>query len=78
MQYKENPSQTQESDKNLVAKRQAETLTSDEHRELPHLSERLEKLQAQRIESLAALARLRRTSLPELMEKFGFQMLEYV
>ncbi len=62
----------------LIVKREAETLTIDDHKELLHLSEQIEKLQAQRIENLAELARLRGISLTTLMENLGIQMATYV
>ena len=62
----------------LIAKRQAETLTDDEHRELLELSEQVELLEAQRLEYLAELARLRGISLIELMENLGIQTPAYV
>ncbi|AFZ23416.1 hypothetical protein Cylst_1106 [Cylindrospermum stagnale PCC 7417] len=62
----------------LITKRQAETLTTEEHRELLGLTEQMEKLQAQRIEYLAELARLRGISLTVLMENLGIQTQIYV
>jgi hypothetical protein len=53
------PSYTQKHYAELIAKRQAETITPDEHSELLHLTEEMEKLQAQRMEYLAELGRLR-------------------
>lgn len=61
-----------------MAKRQAEILTPEEHSELLHLTEQIEKLQAQRMEYLAELARLRGTSLTALMKNLGIQMPTYV
>ena len=71
------PSDTQKNYDELIAKRQDETLTPEEHRELLHLTEQIEKLQAQRLESLAELARLRKTSLTALMENLGIQVPTY-
>jgi len=62
----------------LIAKREAETLTSDEHENLLRLTEQIEKLQAQRIEYLADLARIRGISLTALMENLGIKISEYV
>lgn len=42
------------------------------------LSDGLEKLQAQRIESLAILARLRGTLLLDLMNNFSIQIPKYI
>jgi hypothetical protein len=71
------PSDTQKNYDELIAKRQAETLTPEEHSELLRLTEQIEKLQAQRLESLAELARLRKTSLTALMENLGIQVPTY-
>ena len=71
------PSDTQKNYDELIAKRQDETLPPEEHRELLHLTEQIEKLQAQRLEYLAELARLRKTSLTALMENLGIQVPTY-
>jgi hypothetical protein len=71
------PSDTQNYYDELITKREAETLTPDEHNQLLELTEQIEKLQAQRIEYLAELARLRKTSLTALMENLGIQMPAY-
>jgi hypothetical protein len=55
----------------LIVKRQAETLTQDEYQQLVSMSDRLEKLNVQRIQSLIQLAKLRQQTLPELMENLG-------
>lgn len=55
----------------LIAKRRAEILTPDEHAALIALSDQIEELNARRIECLAALARLRQTSLSALMQQLG-------
>jgi hypothetical protein len=55
----------------LVARRKAETLTPDEQTELIALSDRLEAANAQRIECLAALARVRNTTLDVLIRDLG-------
>ena len=57
---------------------QAETLTSDEHKNLLRLTEQIEKLQAQRIEYLAYLAQIRGISLTALMENLGIKISEHV
>ncbi|EAW43404.1 STAS/SEC14 domain-containing protein [Nodularia spumigena CS-584] len=62
----------------LIAKRDTETLTDEEHRELLSLTEQIEKQQAQRIEYLVELANLRGISLNALMESLGIQMQVYV
>lgn len=71
------PSDIQKHYEELMAKRQTETLTHEEHGELLQLTEQIEKLQAQRIEYLAELARLRRTSISALMENLGIQVPTY-
>ncbi|WP_228049073.1 MULTISPECIES: STAS/SEC14 domain-containing protein [unclassified Nodularia (in: cyanobacteria)] len=62
----------------LIAKREAETLTDEEYRELLSLTEQIEKQQAQRIEYLVELANLRGISLNALMESLGIQTQVYV
>jgi hypothetical protein len=57
----------------LIVKRQAETLTQDEYQQLLSMSDRLEKLNVQRIQSLIQLAKHRQQTLPELMENFGIK-----
>ncbi len=59
----------------LIEKRQAETLTPDEHATLIGLSNRIEELNARRIEHLAELARLRQISLSALMQQLGITVL---
>jgi hypothetical protein len=58
----------------LIVKRQAETLTPEEHEELIHLTDQLGELNVQRLEYLTELAHLRQTLLPELMEDLGIQV----
>jgi hypothetical protein len=53
----------------LQSKRQAEQLTADERRELSRLINQREKLQAQRLEALAELARLRNMALRDVMKQ---------
>jgi hypothetical protein len=62
----------------LMAKRQAETLSPEEHKELLRLTEQVEKLEAQRIEYLAELARIRETNLSALMKALGIRTPNYV
>lgn len=61
----------------LIEKRQAESLSSDEYQELLRLSDEIEKVNAHRMEYLAELARLRQMSLTELMEDLGLQSPAY-
>ena len=71
------PVETQHLYNELIAKREAETLTVDEHQNLLRLSEQVEKLQAQRIEYLVELARIRGISLTACMENLGIKISEY-
>jgi hypothetical protein len=57
----------------LIAKRQAETLTPSEQTELIALSDYLEEANVKRIESLAQLAALRKTTVPALMQALGLK-----
>jgi hypothetical protein len=65
------PPNIQEEYEKLAAKRDDEILTDDEHEKLLKLTEEIETIQAQRIENLAELARLRGISLTTLMENLG-------
>lgn len=51
----------------LIAKRIDETLTSDEYRELLQLTDQMEGLDVERLHALVELAKLRKTSLDDLM-----------
>lgn len=55
----------------LIAKRRAETLSPDEHADLIQLSDRLEKLNVNRIQALIQLANLRNQPLSNLMQALG-------
>lgn len=61
----------------LSAKRQAETLNSEEYAELLRLTGKIEQLDAVRLTALAELARLRQISLAELMQTLGIQPPDY-
>jgi hypothetical protein len=67
------PTNLQQQFNELVAKRQALTLSETEHVELIRLSDRIEMLDAERIEHLAALAKLKQRSLTEVMQDLGIQ-----
>lgn len=67
------PSELQDCYDQLIAKRQSETLTPEEYSQLLSLSDRIEALEAKRIEYIAELARLRQTSLTSLMAELGIQ-----
>ena len=62
----------------LVAKRRAEILTPEEHRELIALTDEREIAHAQRLEHLVELAKLRQTTLDAVMEQLGLQAPGYV
>ncbi|MBW4601393.1 MAG: STAS/SEC14 domain-containing protein [Calothrix sp. FI2-JRJ7] len=72
------PSDTQKVYDELIVKREAETLTVEEHQHLLLLTEQVEKVQAQRIQYLAELASIRGVSLPTLMDDLGIEMPQYV
>jgi len=57
----------------LVTQRQAESLMPDEHEELVRITDRIENLEARRMEYLSELARLRKISLVDLMEDLGIR-----
>ncbi len=57
----------------LKEKRRAETLTPEEQIELIALSDRIEAMNVQRMESVIELARLRRTSVDALMGDLGIK-----
>lgn len=55
----------------LISKRQTQSLTPAEHQELLHLTEQSEKVDADRMQPLLALAALRNVSLDEVMRQLG-------
>ena len=59
----------------LVGKRDADTLTTDEHSELCDLSDWLEERNAERLGHVGDLARLRAVALSEMMDQLGLQHL---
>jgi hypothetical protein len=61
----------------LIAKRRAEILTPEEQRELLELTAQVEAREAKRIEDMAELARLRRTTLTSLMKELGIHPPSY-
>jgi len=61
----------------LIAKRQGEELTPEEHSELLSLTNQVEKLEASRVEYLAELARLRHSNLTDLTKALGIQSPAY-
>jgi hypothetical protein len=62
----------------LIAKRQAETLTNDEYQQLLQLTDKIEQFEATRMESIAELAQLHQTSLTQLMKELNIQAPAYV
>ena len=62
----------------LRAKRRAETLTPEEQEELIAFSDGIEEGNAQRMAHLVELARLRQTSLENVMEELGLKSPAYV
>lgn len=67
------PAQRQQRFNELVAKRQTETLTPEEHQELLQLTDDIETSDAQRMHYLTELARLRGVSLTALMKDLGIR-----
>ncbi|MDD1413897.1 STAS/SEC14 domain-containing protein [Dolichospermum sp. ST_con] len=57
----------------LIDNREVETLTKEEYQALLYLGEQIDKLQAQRIEYMAELAKIHGISLTKLMEKLGLE-----
>ena len=72
------PKETQKKYNILLEKRRAEELTPEEHKELLRLSDQIEKIEAQRVEYLAEMARLRQTNMTDLMNSLGIQTPAYV
>lgn len=63
---------------NLIAKRQAESLNSEEYQELLDLTEKVEQFDAKRIETMTELAGLRQISLTQLMNQLDIKSPSYV
>jgi len=61
----------------LIDRRKSEELTAAEHAELLKLTDQVEKLEKQRIEYLAELAQLRRTTLNQVMQQLGIKAPKY-
>ncbi len=62
-----------ESYRKLIEKRREGKLTEEEHRDLLRISDENEQRQADRLEALVNLARLRNTTLDDLMGTLGIQ-----
>lgn len=69
------PHEAEKRYRELIAARQAETLTSAEMEELMSLTHRAEVIQAERVRHLADLAELRGVSLTKLMAELGIRPL---
>jgi hypothetical protein len=65
------PAETWQRYHDLVAKRRAEALTSEEHQELMALTNEVELWNARRVELVSALARLRNLPLARMMDELG-------
>jgi hypothetical protein len=61
----------------LTAKRRANAITANEREELFRFIERIEEIDAGRIQALGRLALLRGVSVPELMAELGITRREY-
>ncbi len=61
----------------LVAKRRERKISEAEYDELLRLTEEVEELDVQRVEHLTELARLRKTTVPALMEDLGIKTPAY-
>ena len=65
------PGDQEERYRELMSRRRNGSLAAEEHQELLRLTDEAERLQAERIERLAELARLRAKPLAALMEELG-------
>jgi hypothetical protein len=72
------PSGVQKRSDELIAKRQAESLTSAEYDELLRVTDQVEGLEARRVKFLIELACLRKTSLTRLMKNLKIRPPAYV
>lgn len=67
------PQAMQERLNELIQKRRAETISSKELRELKKLTDKIEKLDAERLELLTKLAALRNMPLRKLIKQLGLE-----
>lgn len=72
------PSEMWERYHDLIAKRRAETLTTEERATLIEISDQIEQANARRIQYLIELASLRGTSLKTVMQDLGIEAPAYV
>ena len=61
----------------LIAKRQAETISPDELQELIGITEQIERHDAERLAALGDLAHLRQITIPALMDLLGIRAPSY-
>ncbi|MFN8492312.1 MAG: hypothetical protein U0350_32225 [Caldilineaceae bacterium] len=61
----------------LIGKRQAETLMPDEQAELIALSNQIEEANVKRIKYVAQLAQVRKTTIPVIMKELGLKPATY-
>lgn len=71
------PIETNQRYAELIDKRRAASLSSEEHAELLRLTDEVELRNAERVAALADLARLRQTTLTALMHSLGIQPAAY-
>ena len=67
------PDALQKRYRELMTSRRSETLTESEHVELLHLTNQVEKHEAERLKYLTELARIRKISLTELLDELGIK-----
>ena len=67
------PAEVRQRYQELIGKRREERLTQNEYAELLRLTDEAEKGQAERLEALVELSRLRNVPLPELMQTLGIK-----
>lgn len=72
------PSTQQDRFAYLTSRRQAGSLTGDEHDELIRLNQKLEARTIERLQYLVELAQLRQIPLPELLDELGLDKPNYV
>ena len=67
------PDALQKRYRELMTSRRSETLTESEHAELLHLTNQVEKHEAERLKYLTELARIRKISLTDLLDELGIE-----
>ena len=71
------PADVQKRYDELLARRDARTLSTDEQQELLRLTDQVELLEAERMKHLVELAQLRQVSLDEVFDQLGLPLLSY-